>query len=168
MKRILQTLPLTAALLLLAAGGARANALNLTLTQAFQYANPGDPVSFDATVSAPETNDSAIYLNGDNTYVDLPLSLADDPFLSSFPLSLSPGDSYEGTLFTVTVPSGTPDGIYTGYFKLLGGADGNASDALAYAAFNVDVSTVPEPGSAALFGMGLAGLLVVARRRFRR
>ncbi|HMD70338.1 MAG TPA: PEP-CTERM sorting domain-containing protein [Bryobacteraceae bacterium] len=145
------------------ATGARANTITLVLTQPFQYAVAGDTVSFDATVTADWANSGQVFLNSDNNGVDRPLTLDDSPFLDNFPLYLNPGDTAEATLFSVLVPSGTADGLYTGYFEIDGGADGNAVDSLASVDFNVLVeegapATAPEPSSLALLASAVTVL----------
>ena len=153
---------LVAAGLALAASAARAGTVDLVLNPAFQYAAAGDLVYFDATLFAP---DALVYLNGDTATVDEPLILDDFPFWDYFPEWLDAGQSWEDILFTVTVPLGTPDGIYTGNFEIDGGGDPSAYDFLANAAFNVQVGqseSTPEPSTFLLAG---AVLLMLGRFR---
>jgi len=162
---IYRGLLLVAAGLALAASAARADTINLLLNPAFWTAAPGDVVSFDATVSAPESNDDWVFMNGDTATVDAPLILDDSPFFANFPLWLDNGQSWEDTLFTVTVPLGTPDGLYTGNFEIDGGSDANSYDYLTNAAFNVQVGqseSIPEPSTFLLAG---AVLLMLAHHQ---
>lgn len=152
-------------LLLLTIGvmpAALADTLNFTLTQSAVDALPGDTVTFEATVSAPITNVADIFLNGDSGNLGA-LSIDDSDFLANAPFFLNPGDSATFDIFTVAIPVGTPQGTYVGFFEILGGVDGNASDALGIVNFSVAVS--PEPSSFLLLGSGLAGLVGVVRRK---
>ena len=150
--------------LIFCATGVRAGSINvvyLTLTQPFVTASPGDLVAFDATVAADAGNIGLAFLNGDYFNVDSPLSIDDSPF-NAFPLFLEPGVSVEATLFNVSVPLGTPAGLYAGYFNILGGDDANTFDTLASANFNVQVSSgVPEPSSVVLIGVGVLVLALL-------
>jgi hypothetical protein len=129
----------------------------------------GSTLSFDATVAAPSNNGGTIYLNGDNfTSLASPLISSDDGFLLGFPLSLDPGKSFSGVLFTITLPLDINAGQYLGSFAILGGADGGALDELATVDFTVnataETSAVPEPDSLMLFATGLAGIMLRAKR----
>jgi hypothetical protein len=119
-------------------------------------------------VSTPITNVGAVFLNGDSTTVDSPLTLDDSGFFNTFPLSLGPKGLFSGLLFSVSLPSNIAVGLYKGTFDLLGGANGDAQNVLAVVNFNVNVpgsSPVPEPGTDLLLTTGLAGLGVLIRRR---
>jgi hypothetical protein len=141
---------------------ALADTLTLSLSNPVQSATPGSTLTFDATVSAPSTNAAPIFLNSDNYTIDSPLTLDDSDFFS-FPLSLDPGDSYTGALFTITLPSVLAPGDYTGSFEILGGADGSAFDTLATTGFQV--SPTPEPGTMLLLATGLGLLAFVMHRK---
>jgi hypothetical protein len=144
---------------------ASADTIGLSLASPEQTAGPGSTVSFLANVSAPLSNLASVFLNSDSATVDFPLTVDDSPFLL-FPLSLNPGDSFTGVLFTVDVPAFAPlFTSYNGYFEIDGGVDSNASDKLASVTFQV--STVPEPRSLLLLLIGLSGLALALRFKHR-
>ncbi|HZS52911.1 MAG TPA: hypothetical protein VFA65_00805, partial [Bryobacteraceae bacterium] len=101
---------------------AYADTINFTLTNpngAVSYL--GGSLTYDATVSAPASNSAAVFLNGDSFNVTSPVTLDDSDFFSNFPLSLTPGHSFTGGLFVLTVPPHLPVGTFLGTFTLLGG-----------------------------------------------
>ena len=163
--RNLAVISLTMAGLLLSVTAAKADPLSLTFASQYQSAEPGQTVAFDATVT--NVGLSQVFLNADSTSLLSPLTLDDTPFLFNFPLSMNPGDSYTGELFTVTVPPGVLTGLYPGSFEILGGSDPNALDEVASADFGVQVTPAqaPEPSSLVLVVSGLATLGVALRRR---
>lgn len=168
----MKTMILTLALFALTAFGlpaaSFADSIHLTLSAPTLSGAPGDTVTFDATVTAPLTNAVAMFLNSDSFNLDTPLTLDDSDFFN-LPLSLNPGDSYTGALFTVSIPNGASLGAYLGSFAILGGADGGVQDLLASASFTVDAATatsaVPEPGSFVLMAMGLGAMAVIGKKR---
>jgi len=151
------------AMLLLAPSPALADIITLSLSNPVQSASPGSTITFDATVSAPSTNGAPVFLNNDNFTIDSPLTLDDSDFFS-FPISLDPGDSYTGALFTVTLPSDIVFQTYTGSFEILGGADGSTYNPEATVDFQVNLT--PEPSTMLLLATGL-GLLAFAMYRKR-
>jgi len=154
--------------LLLAIGlmpAALADTLNFTLSPTGVGVYPGGTMTFTATVSAPNSNTGDIFLNGDSANLGT-LTVDDDDFFANAPFFLAPGDSDTFAIFTVFVPLGTPMTTYSGFFEILGGADGGAQNTIATAPFAVTVT--PEPSSFMLLGTGLAGLAGAARRRFKR
>jgi hypothetical protein len=156
MKKILKNLPvmpLAIACLLLAGTVAKASSLSINLLAPFQ-SGPGNVFAFNATVT--NTTGSIVYLNADAFSVASPLTLDDTPFFLT-PASLGPGNSFTGLLFNVNVPSGTPQGVYTGSFEILGSA--NPSDTTTVAGSAVfNVATTPEPSSVILLLIGFAGI----------
>jgi len=167
----LPLLSLTMMGLLLAGMTAKAEPLSIILGSPFQTVSPGGTVAFDATVT--NTTEAVIFLNGDSSTLDASLEPSDlsDADYANFPPSLDPGESFSDPLFTVTVPLGTPGGIYAGSFEITGGGTNSASFNVGSADFNIDVtgtaSVVPEPSSLMLLISGMAGLAGTLRRRLR-
>jgi len=167
----MKTLSNLLALAALAAAGARAGDITITLDDPTQTGNPGDTLSFFGTI----TNDSAdtIYLNSDDINLSLPDATEIDNFFASVPASLTGGQSSgDIDLFDVELanPEADPFGTYSGTYGLLGGADGGAGtaqDNLEQVSFSVGVepavTSAPEPS--VLFELGtLLALLAVSRR----
>jgi hypothetical protein len=147
----------------IASAPASADIINFSLVNPPQSAIPGSLLSFSATVSAPLTNGAAVFLNADSNNIDNPLTLDDSGFVNNFPLSLVPGQSFTGVLFTVTVPAFAAPNTYDGFFEIDGGADGNAGNSLGSVNFQIQV--VPEPATAGLLLGGLAGIAAMVFRR---
>lgn len=156
---------LVVALLLPASASAGALQLNFSLTDPAPYGDPGGPVvSFTATVSAPLSNSGDVFLNSDSSSMDFPLTLDDTPFFNITPMVLSPGQSFTGEFFDVTVPGfAAGSTIYNGFFEIDGGADLNTFDPLASVSFTV--TTTPEPGTVILLLSGFSVLAAALRRR---
>jgi hypothetical protein len=144
---------------------AAADTLDFTLSSPFTSAAPGGTVSFDATVNAPLTNTGALFLIGDSTTVNIPgATLDDSPFLLNFPLSLNPGDTFTGELFTITLPSSIAQGVYTGFFEIQGGSDPSSQNILGTVTYSVGVT--PEPSTWLLLSTGVAlGIISLSRHR---
>jgi hypothetical protein len=151
--------------LVLTSTAARAETIDLKLSQSTVSTSPGQTISFSATISAASTNSAPVNLVSDSANVDSPLTLDDSPFITSFPLFLNPGDSFTGVLFDVTVPSTAALGPYNGFFDILGGADSSSQDLLATVPFRVEVTPEPSSLGLALLGVGVFGLGMAARGR---
>jgi hypothetical protein len=167
-KRLMITV-LASTVLLLMGTAAKADAfsVSLSLAQPYQTTDVGT-LSFVATIT--NLGSETVYLNSDTLSVSSPLVGDDTPFFLNFPLSLSSGDSATAVLFTITVPGGTPYGLYAGSFVLLGGSDGSSQFQLGSVDYNVNVAninSVPEPGAFLLMGTGLLGFGGVVRQRLR-
>jgi hypothetical protein len=155
-------LPITFAIaMLVLPAAASASTLNLTLFNSTAFTGLPAVVSFSATVSAPLTNSGAVFLNADSVNIDFPLTLDDSAFFMNFPLSLAPGASFTGQIFTVTVPDFAQLYVpYSGYFEIDGGANSGAADPIATA--NFTVTSTPEPATGVLL---MGGLVLVLRLR---
>jgi len=162
------TLTLAVMTVLLAVGLTSAVAYADTVT--FTLTNPtqsisgqgGGTLTYEVTATAPASNGAAVFLNGDSFNAGAPLSIDDSDFFAG-PASLNPGTSAIFDLFAVSVPAGTLPGDYSGFFTVLGGVDGNASDTLGTVNFVAVVT--PEPGSFLLLGTGLAGVITTLKRK---
>jgi len=154
--------------------------LTLTLAPTDQFGSPGDLLSFSGTLSNPTAN--SVFLNNDSVTFSGPAGTDGSPFLSYAPFSLdpmgtvngsgAPTDSYNGSLFTLTLDPGSLPGTYLGTFSVLGGADGAATSQVASADFSVTVlpsapQPIPELSSTVSLGLLLAlgGLVVIVKRR---
>ena len=124
----------------------------------------GEWISLDAGASGP------LFFNGDSFNMQVPITLDDSPFWSSFPLSVNPGETVQGDVFTISVPAVIAPGIYTGFFSILGGADMNATDELTRIELELTVpgqGAVPEPGTWVLLVTGAVALFAVVYSRRR-
>ena len=131
-----------------------------------QTGHPGDTLHFSGVIS--NTGSDIVFLNGD------PLTLAGasftitDQFFATVPVSLD-GNTSSGDidLFDVTVsnPLLDPPGKYLGSYGLLGGVDGDASDNLGSANFDVTTGSgttgTPEPSTGFLLGVALVSSFIV-------
>jgi len=163
-------LVVAAIVVLFLASAARADSVEVTLTQTSQTAAAGSTVTFDATIANLSSTDT-IYLNGDSWVTSsLLLTVDDSPYLTNFPLSLAP-DQVSGpfALFNVLIDPTTPDDIYDfNSFSILGGSDGDTYDTIGTADFSVTVGSVtaaPEPGALALLLSGLLAIGMLGRLR---
>ena len=158
--------------MLLAGTAAKADTLTFTLNTPYQ-SGPSNLFTFTGTIAYTSTdslNDVGVteYLNGDDFSISAPATLDDSSFLLNSPLSMNPGDSWSGVIFTVTTPpfigGSLAANFYTGSFSIVGGnSPSDTTDLLATAPFDVQVT--PEPTSLLLLASGLAGLLTAKKLR---
>ena len=151
---------------------AHADTINFVLTNPVQTGTPGSTLTFDATISAPQSNGAAIFLNALSTTTPGFDTSTIDPtdFFVNFPLFLNPGDSVTDSLFTIALASDIAPGQYIGSLGFLGGVDEFNLSLLGTSNFEIDVpgtSPVPEPGTWVLLitGAGALSGVVYSRRR---
>jgi len=162
--RIISTLTLLVAL---AASAQAANVLTMNFTSPLEAGLPGAVLNFTATI----TNNDLVhdeYINSDSFTLSSGPVLNDSPFLANAPIFVARGATSSPAFlaFTVTIPLGQPSGDYAGVFTIVGGPDGGAgtaTDNLDEAPFTVQV--VPEPATALVFGVALAGLGLFGRKQ---
>lgn len=147
----------------------RANAdLTFTLTPSSMPASPGNIVTFSGLLQ--NNGVSAVFLNGDVNPGITPLFSVDDTkFFFNAPLSLAPGDSWNGDLFDVTISPSAPAGDYSGDFTILGGADGSALDVIGNQTFTVTLpsAATPECGFPGMFASATSLFMLYRMRRLR-
>jgi hypothetical protein len=165
MKKTVVSLSIFLLAVFLPAAPASADSITLVLSNPAQTAAPGSTLIFDATVSAPLANSATVFLNADNFGDNIPGSTIDDSgFLLNFPLSLDPGGTFTGTLFSVALPSNVVPGSYTGFFEIFGGSSPDAAGPLA--TVNFQIAATPEPGTWVLLatGLGILAMGMTGRR----
>jgi hypothetical protein len=138
--------------------------LSLTIDSPFQTGGGGQTLTFTASVTNTDPTDT-VYLNGASTTLTGPGSLTTNltDFYIYSPFFLLPSTSSgDFDLFTVYIPYGTPYGLYTGDFEILGGGPSDNTDV---GTANFDVEVTPEPSSFLLLGSGLLALAVLAKRK---
>jgi hypothetical protein len=147
-------------LVLLSTAVANAAMLTLVFDSSLLYAQPGQQVTFSGTLT--NTGTTTVFLNGDS--VTFPLPVDDTPFFLQTPPALGAGASATASILDVLVPGGTPPGLYTGSFSVVGGDSAASLDVLTTNAFAVQV--VPEPATSGLIAVGVTGLFLLRRRLF--
>ena len=155
---------------------AHADTINFSLTNPTQTGSAGATLTFEATVSASASNSGAVSLGSDTFTIPstspfkFPDNIDDSSYLLNFPLSLNPGESFTGTLFTLTLPGVLTPGVYDKNFVVLDIVDNAGLETFPTAEFIVNVpgqSPVPEPGTWILLvtGTGMLAGVVYNRRR---
>jgi hypothetical protein len=138
------------------ASNARADLTFFGLDNSIQTGNPGDTLEFDAELAS----DDFVFVNGDTFSFSGPGLLDDSGLFLNFPQLFTPGDDYDGELFTIALPADIPSGTYLGSFSVYGGDTSDANVLLASRNFSIttvnnNISSTPEPGSLVLLGIGL-------------
>jgi len=149
------------ALLVLLSSCALADSIPITFASSLLNANPGQTVTFSATIANPLA--TIVFLNADNVNIAAPLTVDDTKFVLNTPAFLAPGQSVTAPIFDVKVPLGTPAGLYSGKFTVLGGSTPSELSNLGSAIFAVAVP-VPEPHSLILLLTGTVVFLLGRRR----
>jgi hypothetical protein len=130
----------------------------------------GEEVTVFGTIT--NTGTTLVYLNGENYSLGSSSLLNGDvtDFFANAPASLAGGgNSGIIALFSFDIAPGTAPGIYDeNFLQLLGGAGNSDQNDIADAAFSVTVesTTVPEPETLGMIALGLAGVILLRRRRF--
>ena len=167
--KVLGVATLIACLMALVPSATRGDSGGLDLTLSSVSGVPGSEVTVYGTIT--NTGSGDVYLNNENFTLGSSYFLNGDitDFFLNAPLSLGP-DSDSGliALFTFDIAPGTPGGTYGGnYLDILGGPGSSDQNLLASAEFSVAVEStaVPEPGTIGLIVLGLAGAILLRRRR---
>ena len=122
-------------------------------------------IRLEGLLAATQTSQTRIFVDAfdDGRYWE-PFEVTDDPFFTS--RTIRPGDPPDSKTIdeTIVLPGlTTPEGTYRLYFSTYG----DPFNALAQEAFlNVafSIRAIPEPGTATLLGLGIAGLAGHRRR----
>ena len=142
-------------------------AITFSLDQPVASASKGDFVVFSGTIT--NVGIDTAYLNG--ALGSLPFSdlLVDyTAFFTAVPASLAVGEFYAGEIFGVSVGLFAGAGDYFGSFTIQGGADAFSFDDMSTQSFQVNVASVPEPGTGPFVLAGfVCAVLGGFSRRFR-
>ena len=147
--------------------GVRADSTQLTLSPVTGTA--GEDVTVFGTITNTGTVD--IFLNAETFSLGSSSLLNGDvtDFFDNAPLSLTGGaNSNLIALFSLDIAPGTAPGVYSeNLLQLLGGPGVLDLNDIADADFSVTVegTAVPEPGTIGLIALGLAGVMLLRRRR---
>jgi len=147
--------------------GARADSTELTLSPVTGTA--GEDVTVFGTIT--NTGTALVYLNGETFSLGSSSLLNGDvtDFFDNAPLSLA-GDSNSGliALFSFDIAPDTAPGVYSeNFLQILGGPGMFDQNDIADAEYSVHVegTSVPEPETIGLIALGLAGVMLLRRRR---
>jgi hypothetical protein len=150
--------------------GAQADSNQTQLTVSSVLGTAGEDVTVFGTIT--NTGKGRVFLNGEGFSLGSSSLLNGDvtDFFTNAPASLSGGaNSGLIALFSFDIAPGTAPGVYgENFLQLLGGTGKFDQDDIADAEFSVTVesSVVPEPETIGLLVLGLAGVILMRRRRF--
>lgn len=150
------------AIMTLAPAAAFGGTININLVVNLELGPPGSTLTF--TGSLVNTTGIKQYLNDAQISGLTPSFIGDvTPFFNNAPLFLTANQSTSNIdLYTIQLPAVAP-GAYFGVFSIFGGPGSNDQTLFGSSTFEVDVQTVPEPGTLALLMTGAVALLLARR-----